>query len=202
MELHLSCINPLIWNLRCRSSNELQWKIGLQDSNSSNAHQADIPYWGRSKGFGHMNYLSSLLCSVACSVWVVSHPRVWRRLHITGFLILVHIYLEKDRKRSHKMAIYYENNAGKIFHYQLSFLEYSGITIRWWLYPVINGRKQNCDHWNENVAILMKFSSLDLLKVVRMTTFSAASDENFHQNDNISVSVIMFVFIKHTYWVK
>ena len=48
--------------------------------------------------------------------------------------------------------------------------------------------------WNENVIILMKFSSLAALKVVMMTTFSAASDENFvnfqcsqwwkfHQND-------------------
>ena len=34
-------------------------------------------------------------------------------------------------------------------------------------------------HWNENVIILMKFSSLAAPKVVKMTTFSAASDENF-----------------------
>ena len=34
-------------------------------------------------------------------------------------------------------------------------------------------------HWNENVVILMKFSSLAALEVVKMTTFSAASDENF-----------------------
>ena len=34
-------------------------------------------------------------------------------------------------------------------------------------------------HWNGNVFILMKFSSLAALKVVKMTTFSAASDENF-----------------------
>ena len=34
-------------------------------------------------------------------------------------------------------------------------------------------------HWNEDVAILMKFSSLAALKVVKMTTFSATSDENF-----------------------
>ena len=34
-------------------------------------------------------------------------------------------------------------------------------------------------HWNGNVFILMKFSSLAALKVVRMTTSSAASDENF-----------------------
>ena len=35
------------------------------------------------------------------------------------------------------------------------------------------------DHWNGNVFILMKFSSLAALKVVKMTTSSAASDENF-----------------------
>ena len=34
-------------------------------------------------------------------------------------------------------------------------------------------------HWNENVVILTKSSSLAALKVVKMTTFSAASDENF-----------------------
>ena len=34
-------------------------------------------------------------------------------------------------------------------------------------------------HWNENVIILMKFSSLAALEVVILTTFSAASDENF-----------------------
>ena len=34
-------------------------------------------------------------------------------------------------------------------------------------------------HWNENVVVLMKSSSLAALKVVKMTTFSAASDENF-----------------------
>ena len=34
-------------------------------------------------------------------------------------------------------------------------------------------------HWNENVVILMKSSSLAAPKVVKMTTFSAASDEDF-----------------------
>ena len=36
----------------------------------------------------------------------------------------------------------------------------------------------SCKHWNGNV-ILMKFPSLAALKVVKVTTFSAASDENF-----------------------
>ena len=34
-------------------------------------------------------------------------------------------------------------------------------------------------HWNENVVILTKFSSLAALEVVILTTFSAANDENF-----------------------
>ena len=34
-------------------------------------------------------------------------------------------------------------------------------------------------HWNGNVFILMKFSSLAALEVVKMTTSSAARDENF-----------------------
>ena len=35
------------------------------------------------------------------------------------------------------------------------------------------------EHWNGNVVILTKSSSLAALKVVKMTTFSAASDEDF-----------------------
>ena len=35
------------------------------------------------------------------------------------------------------------------------------------------------EHWNENVIILMKFSSPAASQIVKMTTFSAASDENF-----------------------
>ena len=34
-------------------------------------------------------------------------------------------------------------------------------------------------HWNGNVVILMKFSSMAALKVVILTTFSAANDEDF-----------------------
>ena len=37
----------------------------------------------------------------------------------------------------------------------------------------------NVTQWNENVVILMKFSSPAALKVVKMTTFSGASDEKF-----------------------
>ena len=35
---------------------------------------------------------------------------------------------------------------------------------------------ENVTHWNGNVFILMKFSSLAALEVVKMTTSSAASD--------------------------
>ena len=45
-------------------------------------------------------------------------------------------------------------------------------------------------HWNGNVFILVKFSSLAALKVVKLTTSSAASDENFIKNDDIFVSVV------------
>ena len=34
-------------------------------------------------------------------------------------------------------------------------------------------------HWNKQVAILTKFSSLTVLEVVILTTSSAVSDENF-----------------------
>ena len=42
-------------------------------------------------------------------------------------------------------------------------------------------------HWNENIVILAKFSSLAIVNAVKMTTYSAASDW-FHQK-GISVSV-------------
>ena len=38
-------------------------------------------------------------------------------------------------------------------------------------------------HWNENVIILTKFSSLAEMKVVKMTTFSASDDKKNYQND-------------------
>ena len=45
--------------------------------------------------------------------------------------------------------------------------------------PRVKNRCETGLHWNENVVILTKSSSLAALKVVKMTTFSAASDENF-----------------------
>ena len=44
-------------------------------------------------------------------------------------------------------------------------------------------------HWNGNVIILTKFSSLAALEVVILTTSSAANDENFIQIDDILVSL-------------
>ena len=46
-------------------------------------------------------------------------------------------------------------------------------------------------HWNANVIILMKLSSLAALEVVKMTTSSAASDENF-------IKIITFSFQWYT----
>ena len=40
-------------------------------------------------------------------------------------------------------------------------------------------RHQQTQHWNGNVVILTKSSSLAATKVVKMTTFGATSDENF-----------------------
>ena len=49
-------------------------------------------------------------------------------------------------------------------------------------------------HWNENVFILMKSSSLAAPKVVKMTTFGAASDETF-------IKMMTFSFQWHAwYW--
>ena len=48
------------------------------------------------------------------------------------------------------------------------------------------------EHWNGNVFILMKFSSLAALKVVKMTTSSAASDENFIKMTTFSFQWVMF----------
>ena len=49
-------------------------------------------------------------------------------------------------------------------------------------------------HWNENVVILTKFSSLAALEVVKMTTSSAASDENV-------IKMKTFLFQWHE-WVR
>ena len=48
-------------------------------------------------------------------------------------------------------------------------------------------------HWNRNVVIWMKFSSLDALKVVISTTFSVTSDENFSVVDFTSILQYLLV---------
>ena len=62
--------------------------------------------------------------------------------------------------------------------YCVEFIE--GIVPNICLYKIISPITGSlyCYHSNRNV-ILIKFSSLPALKVVKMTTFSAASDENF-----------------------
>ena len=49
-------------------------------------------------------------------------------------------------------------------------------------------------HWNKNVVILTKFSSLAALEVVILTTSSAASDEHF-----IKMKTFPFQWLSH-YW--
>ena len=49
----------------------------------------------------------------------------------------------------------------------------------------------SCMHWNENVFILMKSSSLAAPKVVKMTTFGAASDETFIKMKTFSFQCVM-----------
>ena len=44
-------------------------------------------------------------------------------------------------------------------------------------------------HWNGNVVILTKFSLLPAPKSIKMTTFNAASGENFVKMTTFSVSV-------------
>ena len=52
-------------------------------------------------------------------------------------------------------------------------------------------------HWNRNVIILVTFSSLSALKVVILTTFSAANDEDFIKDDikNDAISVPGYGFL-------
>ena len=50
-------------------------------------------------------------------------------------------------------------------------------------------------YWNGNVFILMKFSSLAALKVVKMTTSSAASDENFVKMTTFSFQCIWVIMV-------
>ena len=60
-------------------------------------------------------------------------------------------------------------------------------------------RCNNC-HWNENVVVLMKSSSLAALKVVKMTTFSAASDENFIKMTTFPFQWLTPSCYKHEEW--
>ena len=53
-------------------------------------------------------------------------------------------------------------------------------------------------HWNGNVFILMKFSSLAALKVVKMTTSSAASDENFVKMTTFSFQCVAMAMTKNS----
>ena len=48
--------------------------------------------------------------------------------------------------------------------------------------------------WNGNVLILMKFSSLAALDVVKMTTSSAANDENFFKMTTFSSLCTLILF--------
>ena len=61
---------------------------------------------------------------------------------------------------------------------------------RQWNVPDNNSLWNNVfGHWNRNVVILTKFSSLAAPEVVILTTSVAASDENFIKLTNISVSL-------------
>ena len=52
-------------------------------------------------------------------------------------------------------------------------------------------------HWNGNVVILTKFSSLAALEVVILTTFSAASDENFIKMKTFPFQCTKLLLIDH-----
>ena len=54
---------------------------------------------------------------------------------------------------------------------------------------VISNRHADPIHWNGNVFILMKFSSVAAMEVVKMTTSNAASDENF-----VKMTTLLFGF--------
>ena len=54
----------------------------------------------------------------------------------------------------------------------LPYFAYMGLKTNHYIYVIDL-------HWNGNVVILTKFSSVAALEVVILTTFSAASDENF-----------------------
>ena len=53
-------------------------------------------------------------------------------------------------------------------------------------------------YWNANVVILIKFSSLIALEVVKMTTSNAASDENFVKMMTILFSVMWAGTLGHS----
>ena len=76
-----------------------------------------------------------------------------------------------DLQRNYRRPNWHHNNTmtrkGHGVYFQTHAISYGSLS------------NSSVRHWNGNVFILMKFSSLAALKVVKMTTSSAASDENF-----------------------
>ena len=77
---------------------------------------------------------------------------------------------------SASLIVCFGNVLSKCTQKRLSFHSVVFVCKHWFIYGHFNSYLY---HWNENVFILMKSSSLAVPKVVKMTTFGAASDETF-----------------------
>ena len=147
---------------------------------------SQLPWWRH-----QMETLSTLLAFCArnspvtgefptgalCFLWSAPEPRVEQTNGDTGNL------------RRHRA------------HYDVMVMH------RFWVTKEISSVRRSLNHWNGNVFILMKFSSLAALKVVKMTTSSAASDENFVKMTTFSFQWIKIatdadVIFKCIYWEK
>ena len=83
------------------------------------------------------------------------------------YLKLMHIIIESIKISKHiRRKYWWKRVTSKRRHFGLFWCT----DVEYQLYEL---------HWNGNVFILMKFSSLAALEVVKMTTSSAASDQNF-----------------------
>ena len=104
------------------------------------------------------------------------------------------MHLNYNQAASHGQKILYHFTAnhmqqswiGPSFDYHDYYHSFSSMNIISYFmsWHHVNGfMQERCNssapHWNGNVVILTKFSSVAALEVVILTTFSAASDENF-----------------------
>ena len=136
---------------------------------------------------------TDIMADYDCSWFTVAQcqvilPRLPVLPDMTYMLIMVRTWLTWHRYDLHGIDIIHLTQAWLTWHKRYLHSSYTtyipqtrlnvcGAELTWHKYHLHGWHRSQ--HWNENVVILMKFSSLAAPKVVILTTFGAASDEDF-----------------------